>query len=43
MLTRFLTDYTRYVLKGGTKFYAWMGSLGVLILCMLYVFYLQNT
>lgn len=43
MLTSFLSDYTRYVLKGGTKFYAWMSFLGVLILCMLYVFYLQNT
>lgn len=43
MLTSFLTDYVRYVLKGGSKYYAWMASLGVLILCMLYVFYLQNT
>ena len=42
-LISFATDYTRYVLKGGTKFYAWMGALGVLILGMLYVFYLQNT
>ena len=42
-LISFLTDYTRYVLKGGTKFYAWMGALGVLILGMLYVFFLQNT
>jgi Ni/Fe-hydrogenase subunit HybB-like protein len=31
------------VLKGGTKFYAWMGSLALLIVGMLYVFYLQNT
>lgn len=43
MLKSFITDYVQYVLKGGTKFYAWMGSLGVLILGMLYVFYLQNT
>lgn len=42
-LTSFAADYTRYILKGGTKFYAWMGALSVLILCMLYVFYLQNT
>ncbi len=42
-LIRFATDYVGYVLKGGTKFYAWMGSLAVLIACMLYVFYLQNT
>jgi molybdopterin-containing oxidoreductase family membrane subunit len=43
VLIRFLTDYTRYVLKGGTKFYTWMGILSLLILGMLYVFYLQNT
>jgi len=43
VLTSFVSDYVRYVLKGGTKFYAWMGSLAVLILGMLYVFYLQNT
>jgi molybdopterin-containing oxidoreductase family membrane subunit len=43
VLTSFVSDYVRYVLAGGTKFYAWMGSLGVLILGMLYVFYLQNT
>jgi Ni/Fe-hydrogenase subunit HybB-like protein len=43
VLTSFLTDYTRYVLKGGTKFYAWMGSLAVLMVGMMYVFYLQNT
>ncbi len=43
MLTSFLTDYTRYVLKGGTKFYAWMAFLSLFILGMLYVFYLQNT
>ena len=38
MLTSFITDYTRYVLKGGTKFYAWMGILSLFILGMLYVF-----
>ena len=43
MLMRFVLDYARYVLKGGTKFYAWMGTLGLFILGMLYVFYLQNT
>ena len=43
MLLKFLSDYTRYVLKGGTKFYTWMGALSVLMLGMLYVFYLQNT
>lgn len=43
MLLKFATDYVRYVLKGGLKFYAWMGTLSLLILGMLYVFYLQNT
>lgn len=43
MLTRFVVDYARYVVKGGPKFYAWMGVLGLFILGMLYVFYLQNT
>jgi molybdopterin-containing oxidoreductase family membrane subunit len=43
VLTSFVSDYVRYVLKGGTKFYVWMGSLAVLIVGMLYVFYLQNT
>jgi len=43
VLTSFVSDYVRYVLKGGTKFYAWMGSLAVLIVGMLYVYYLQNT
>jgi Ni/Fe-hydrogenase subunit HybB-like protein len=43
VLLKFVSDYTRYVLKGGTKFYAWMGALSVLMLGMLYVYYLQNT
>ena len=43
MLTSFLTDYVRYVLKGGKQFYTWMGVLSAFILAMLYVFYLQNT
>ena len=43
MLTSFLSDYVRYVLKGGTKFYTWMASLAVLMVGMMYVFYLQNT
>ncbi len=42
-LISFATDYSRYVLKGGTKFYTWMGVLSAFILGMLYVFYLQNT
>ena len=43
MLTSFVSDYMRYVLKGGVKFYAWMGTLAMLIVGMLYVYYLQNT
>ena len=43
MLLRFVSDYARYVLKGGPRFYAWMGVLSLLILGMLFVFYLQNT
>jgi molybdopterin-containing oxidoreductase family membrane subunit len=43
VLTQFAVDYTRYVLKGGTRFYAWMGTLALLIAGMLYVYYLQNT
>ena len=42
-LTRFAADYMNYVLKDGTKFYAWMGALSVLSLAMLYGVYLQNT
>ncbi len=42
-LISFTTDYTRYILKGGVKFYAWMASLAVLMVGMMYVFYLQNT
>ncbi|MDE2371932.1 MAG: polysulfide reductase NrfD [Burkholderiales bacterium] len=43
MFVKFASDYTRYVLKGGTRFYAWMGLLAVLIGAMIYVYYLQNT
>jgi Ni/Fe-hydrogenase subunit HybB-like protein len=43
VLLRFVSDYLRYVLKGGAKFYAWMGVLALLIVGMLYVYYLQNT
>ncbi len=42
-LINFATDYTRYVLKGGPKFYAWMGVLALLSAGALYAFYLQNT
>ncbi len=43
MLMRFASDYVRYVIKGGRTYYAWMATLGVLILGMLYVYWLQNT
>ena len=43
MLTSFVSDYTRYVLKGGTKFYTWMGILALFMAGMLYVYFLQNT
>src|SRR3989338_4511415 len=39
----FALDYIRYILKGGIKFYAWMGFLTVLSAFSLYGFYLQNT
>ena len=42
-IINFTTDYTRYVLKGGTKFYAWMGVLALLSAGALYAFFLQNT
>jgi molybdopterin-containing oxidoreductase family membrane subunit len=42
-LISFVPDYWRYVLKGGTKFYSWMGFLAVLSCIALYGFYLQNT
>ncbi len=42
MLLRFVSDYVRYVLKGGPKFYAWMGALSVLIAGMLYVYWLPT-
>jgi len=42
-LINFTIDYTRYVLKGGAKFYAWMGVLALLSAGALYAFYLQNT
>lgn len=43
MLSSFVSDYIRYVLKGGSKFYAWMGVLSLFIIGMLFVFFLQNT
>ncbi|GAB4173542.1 MAG: polysulfide reductase NrfD [Rhodocyclaceae bacterium] len=42
-MIRFASDYARYVLRGGARFYAWMGALALLIAAMLYVFYLQNS
>jgi molybdopterin-containing oxidoreductase family membrane subunit len=42
-LISFVPDYWRYVLKGGAKFYSWMGLLAVLSCIAMYGFYLQNT
>ena len=42
-LIHFATDYARYVIKGSTKFYTWMGVLALLTLGAMYGFYLQNT
>ena len=42
-LIPFVTAYVRYVIKGSTKFYAWMAVLAVLSVAALYGFYLQNT
>ncbi len=42
-LISFVSDYLRYVLKGGSKFYIWMGFLAVLSSIAMYGFYLQNT
>lgn len=39
----FALDYFRYILKGGVKFYAWMGFLGIFSAIALYGYYLQNT
>jgi molybdopterin-containing oxidoreductase family membrane subunit len=39
----FAPDYIRYILKGGIKFYAWLGFLAFFIAFALYGFYLQNT
>jgi len=42
-IINFSADYARYVIKGGTKFYTWIGFLGLLAMGALYAFYLQNT
>jgi Ni/Fe-hydrogenase subunit HybB-like protein len=42
-IIQFTTDYARYVVKGGTRFYTWMGILALLSAGALYAFYLQNT
>jgi molybdopterin-containing oxidoreductase family membrane subunit len=42
-LINFTIDYTRYVLKGGSKFYTWMGILALLSAGALYAYFLQNT
>jgi len=35
-LISFVPDYWRYVLKGGAKFYSWMGLLAVLSCIAMY-------
>lgn len=40
-IARFAADYASYVVKGGPKFYAWIGFLGLLILPLLYGEYLH--
>lgn len=42
-ISSFAVDYTRYILKGGVKFYTWMGFLAILSAYALYGYYLQNT
>ena len=42
-LMSFAPDYILYILKGGIKFYAWLGFLAIFIAFALYGFYLQNT
>lgn len=42
-LIHFATDYVGYILKGGSRFYAWMAFLALLTVGAVYGFYLQNT
>lgn len=42
-MTRFLLDYFSYVVRGGPKFYAWIGFLCILVAFLLYGTYLQAT
>jgi Ni/Fe-hydrogenase subunit HybB-like protein len=42
-VTRFVSDYVSYVVRGSPKFYAWMASLGVLIVIWAYGNYVQAT
>lgn len=42
-LIGFAWDYVSYILRGGPRFYAWMASLGVLILIWAYCFFVQAT
>ncbi len=42
-IIKFATDYTGYVVRGGVKFYAWMGFLGIFVLFWMHGNYLQLT
>lgn len=40
-IIKFTTDYVGYVVKGGPKFYAWLGFLGIFVLFWMYGNYMQ--
>ena len=42
-MIKFTTDYAVYVAKGGPKYYAWLGFLGVFVLIWMYGNYMQLT
>ncbi|HEC28395.1 MAG TPA: polysulfide reductase [Gammaproteobacteria bacterium] len=42
-IIKFTTDYVGYVVKGGPKFYAWLGFLGIFVLFWMYGNYMQWT
>src|SRR5512142_3186557 len=42
-LIKFAWDYGSYIVRGGTRFYAWMAGLGVLILLWCYCFFVHET
>lgn len=42
-LIKFTVDYVGYVVKGGPKFYGWLGFLGIFVLIWMYGNYMQWT